>query len=210
MLLGYDVAAGDCRRNIGDLQGPVGIARQVFDGLDLAGGFLEMLEGLALRVDRVDDPVQQRRLQRSEGEVVLVIALEPQLGRVLHRIEHLGVVVPVVRIRELDDLHVLAGHAVHPEHQLDALLLLDAPPVVLDGVEALGQADLLSLQFDHPVDVVPRANQHATALARRVGHAQEPGPADVRLYVDRREQPAEADQVVEVVDVVRIPVVLAR
>jgi hypothetical protein len=39
-------------------------------------------------------------------------------------------------------------------------------------------------------------------------HSQQPGPADVGVDVDGREQAAEADQVVEVVDVVRVPVVL--
>ena len=38
---------------------------------------------------------------------------------------------------------------------------------------------------------------------------QEPGPADVRVNVDGGEQTTEADEVVEVVDVVRVPVVLA-
>ena len=167
-----------------------------------------MLEGLALRVDRIDDALFQRRLERTEGQVVLVVTLEPQLGRVLHRLQHLGVVVPVVRIRKLHDLHVLHRHVVEPEHQLDALVLLDPPPVVLDGVQALREADLLALQILHPVDVVPGAHHHAAALVRRVRHAEEPGPADVRVDGDGREQPAEADQVVEVVDVVRVPVVL--
>ena len=72
----------------------------------------------------------------------------------------------------------------------------------------LREADLLALQVGHPVDVVPGAHHHHAALARRVRHAQEPGPADVGLDVDGREQAAEADQVVEVVDVVRVPVVL--
>jgi len=40
-------------------------------------------------------------------------------------------------------------------------------------------------------------------------HPQEPGPADIRVNEDRRKQTAEVDHVVEVVDVVRIPVVLA-
>ena len=144
-----------------------------------------------------------------ERQVVLVVAPQPQLRRVLHeRAHHLGLVVPVVRVGELDDLHVLAGHAVQPEHQLDALLLLDAPPVGLDGVLAPREADLLALQIGHPVDVVPGAHHHHAAFARRVRHAQEPGPADVGHDVDGREQAAEADHVVEVVDVVRVPVVL--
>ena len=95
-----------------------------------------------------------------------------------------------------------------PEHQLDALLLLDAPPVGLDLVLAPREADLLALQLGHPVDVVAGAHHHHAALARRVRHAQEPRPADVGLDVDGREQAAEANQVVEVVDVVRVPVVL--
>ena len=37
---------------------------------------------------------------------------------------------------------------------------------------------------------------------------EQDGAADVRVHVDGREQPAEADQVVEIVDVVRVPVVL--
>ena len=165
--------------------------------------------GPGLHVHRVDDALLERRLERAEGQVVLVVAPQPQLGRVLHlRAHHLGLVVPVVRVGELDDLHVVAGHAVQPEHQLDALLLLDAPPVGLDLVLAAREADLLALEVGHPVDVVPGAHHHHAALARRVRHAQEPRAADVGLDVDRREQAAEADQVVEVVDVVRVPVVL--
>ena len=155
------------------------------------------------------DALLERRLQRAEGQVVLVVAPQPQLRRVLHlRAHHLGLVVPVVRVGELDDLHVGAGHAVDAEHQLDALLLLDAPPVGLDLVLAAREADLLALQLGHPVDVVAGAHHHHAALARRVRHAQEPRPADVGLDVDGREQAAEANQVVEVVDVVRVPVVL--
>ena len=37
---------------------------------------------------------------------------------------------------------------------------------------------------------------------------KKPGPANVGLDVDGREQAAESNQVVEIVDVVRIPVVL--
>ncbi len=53
------------------------------------------------------------------------------------------------------------------------------------------------------------AHHHAAAFVRRVRHPQQPGPADVGVNVDGREQTAEADEVVEVVDVVRVPVVLA-
>ena len=137
-----------------------------------------------------------------------MVSLEPQLGGVVHRVEHLGLVVPVVRVGELDDLDVVPGHPVDAEHQLDALLLLDTPPVVLDGVQALGETDLLPAELGHPVDVVAGANEHAAALGRRVGRTQQLGPADVGVNVNRREESAEADQVVHVVDVVRIPVVL--
>jgi hypothetical protein len=40
-------------------------------------------------------------------------------------------------------------------------------------------------------------------------HPQQHGPAEVRVHVDRREQTAETDEVVHVVDVVGIPVVTA-
>ncbi len=53
------------------------------------------------------------------------------------------------------------------------------------------------------------AHHHAAAFVRRMRHTQEPGAANVGLDVDGREQAAEADEVVEVVDVVRVPVVLA-
>jgi hypothetical protein len=155
---------------------------------------------------RVDDALVQRFFQRTDGQVVLVVALEPQLGRVLDGHQHLGIAVPVVRVGELLDLDVGAGHAVHPEHQLDALLLRDAPPVALPGVQALGEADLPALQVAHPVDVVPGAHHHAAAFVD-VRRPQQPGPADVGMNVDRWEQAADADQVVEVMDVVRVPVV---
>jgi hypothetical protein len=58
------------------------------------------------------------------------------------------------------------------------------------------------------VDVVPGAHHHDAAFARCVGHSQEPRPADVRVNMDGREQTAEADEVVEVVDVMWIPIVL--
>ena len=185
-----------------------GYARQVLDGLELAGRFLEVLERLALGVDGVDRAVRERRFEGTEGQVALVVPLEPQLRGVLHRVEHGRVVVPVVRVGELHDLDVVHGHPVHPEHQLDALVLLDAPPVVLDRVQALGEPDLLPLELGHPVDVVPRPHQHAAALVRSVGGSQELGAADVGVDVDGREQTAEADEVVQVVDVVRVPVVL--
>ena len=88
-------------------------------------------------------------------------------------------------------------------------MLLDAPPIVLDGVQALRQPDLFAFEILHPVDLVAGADHHAAAFVRRVRHPQQHGPAQVRLNVDRGEQTAEADQVVHVVDVVRIPVVPA-
>ena len=137
-----------------------------------------------------------------------MVAPQPQLRRVVHpNLEHLRLVVPVVGVGELDDLDVVACHAVHPQHQLDAGMLLDAPPVVLDRVQALGQPDPLPLQLRHPVDVVTRAHQHAAALVD-LGGAQQPGAADVGMDSDRRVEPAEAEQVVQVVDIVRVPVVL--
>ena len=169
-----------------------------------------MLEHLALGVDRVDGAVQQRSLERAEGQVVLVVAAHPQLGRVVHRRDqHLGLVVPVVRIRELDQLDVVHRHAVELEHVLDAHVLLDPPPVVLDRVEALRDADLLALHVLHPEDPVVGPHGHAAALDHP-GRPQQHGAADVRIDVNRRIETAEADEVVEIVDVVRVPVVLGR
>jgi hypothetical protein len=166
------------------LQRPVRVARQVLDRL-------QVLKRLALGVDRIHEALLKCGFQRAKRQVVLVITLEPQLERIVHRIEHLRVVIPVIRTRELDDLDVVAGHAVEPQHQLDALFLLDTPPVVLDGVQALRQPDVLAPQITHPVDVVAGAHQHAPALVRCVGGAEQPGLADVGMNVDRREQTPE-------------------
>ena len=208
MLVGHDVGAGDDGRAVRHLHGPVRIPGQVLDRLDLPGRLLQVLEHLALRVDRIHRAVQQRGLERTEGEVVLVIAAQPQLRRVVHpHLQHLGLVVPVIRIRELDHLDVVHRHAVDPQHELDAGVLLDTPPVVLDRVQALGETDLLPSQVGHRVDVVAGAHQHAATLVH-LRRTQQPRAADIRVDVDRRVQPTEADQVVQVVDVVRIPVVL--
>ena len=139
---------------------------------------------------------------------MLVVTPQPQLRGVVHRhLEHFRLVVPVIGVGELDDLHVVAGHAVDPQHQLDPGVLLDPPPVVLDRVQALGQPDLLALQVRHRGDVVAGPHQHAAALPD-LRRAEQPGTADVGVHVDRRVQAAEPDQVVQVVDVVRVPVVL--
>ncbi len=208
VLLGHDLGAGDGRGDVGHLQGPVRIPGQVFDRFELARRFLQLLEDFALRVDRIDNALFQRGLQRTLGQVVLVVTHGLQFGWVFDGVQELGIVVPIVRVGELDDLDVFPGHAVHPQHQLDALFLLDAPPIVFDGVHALGEADLLAFQVGHPVDVVPGAHQHAAAFVWRMRHPQEPGPAEVGVNGDGRKQAAEADQVVQVVDVMRIPVVL--
>ena len=138
-----------------------------------------------------------------------MVTLQPQINREVHGCgHHRRLVIPVVRVGELDELDVGHGHAVHPEHELDTLVLLNAPPIVLDLVHALGKADLLPFQVGHPEDVVLGAHHHDAAFGRHLRDAQQPGPADVRLNLDGRKQTAEADEVVEVVDVVRIPVVL--
>ena len=131
---------------------------------------------------------------------------EVELGRAVQRLEHLGVAVPVVGMRELDDLHVVEAHVVQHEHVQDPVVLGDAPPVVLERVQTLRQTDALALQMAHLEDADRlRPHQHAAAFVRR-RRAQQPSAADVGLDVDRRIQAAEADQVVEVVDVVRVPV----
>ena len=139
---------------------------------------------------------------------MLVVPSKPELRGVVHvDLTHLGLVVPIVRVRELDDFHIVGCHAVDPQHQLDSGVFLDAPPVVLDGVETLGQADLLPAQVLHPEDVVAGTHQHGAALVD-LRCAQQARPADVGVDMDRRIEPPEADQVVEVVDVVGVPVVL--
>ena len=118
-------------------------------------------------------------------------------------------VIPVVGVGKVHPLDILPGHAVDLEHQLDSLLLLAAPPVVLDGVEALRDADPLPLEVLHPVDRVLRADQQAAPLVGHVAQPDESRAAQVGLRVDRRKRPADTDEVVHVVDVVRVPVVLA-
>ena len=56
-----------------------------------------MLKGAALGVDCIDYALFQRGLQRTEGQVVLLVTLELQLRRVVHGLHHLGIVVPVIR-----------------------------------------------------------------------------------------------------------------
>ena len=67
----------------------------------------------------------------------------------------------------------------------------------------------LPLRSDILKIVVAGAHGHAAALVHP-GRAEQHGAAQVRVHVDRRVQAAHADQVVEVVDVVRVPVVLGR
>ncbi len=139
---------------------------------------------------------------------MLVVAPHPELGRVVHgRGQHLGLVVPVVRVGELHEFDIVHGHVVQRQHVLDAHVFLDAPPVVLDGVQALGDTDLLAPEIIHPEDRLPGAHSHAAALVHP-RRPQQHGAAEVGVHVDRRVEAAEADQVVEVVDVVRVPVVL--
>ena len=54
-----------------------GYRGQVLDHLDLACSLLQMLEDLALGVDGVDGTIQQRRFQRAERQVVLVVTAHP-------------------------------------------------------------------------------------------------------------------------------------
>jgi len=86
-------------------------------------------------------------------------------------------------------------------------MFLNAPPVVLDNVLAFREADLHTLQVSHAVDGVAGAHQHAAAFID-VGRSDEAGAADVGLDVNGREAAAIAHQVVEVMDVVRVPVIL--
>jgi hypothetical protein len=47
----------------------------------------------ALGVDYIEYALFQRTIKRMEGQVVLVVTLEPQLRRVVHWLQHLGIVV---------------------------------------------------------------------------------------------------------------------
>jgi len=64
MLLGHVGGTGVDGRQVARLQGPVGVPGQVLDRLELAGGFLQVLEVPALRVDRIDLAIQQRGFER--------------------------------------------------------------------------------------------------------------------------------------------------
>jgi len=183
MLLGHLLGARDDGGDVGHLQGPVWIPGQVFDRLELPRRLLEMGEGAALGVDCIDNVPFQHSLQQTEGQVVLVVAFEPQLRRLVHGLQHLRIVVPIIRVGELHDFHVVASHVVQHEHLLDALFLLDSPPVVLDRVQALCEAALFALEIFHPIDVVPSAHHHAAAFVY-VRRPKEPEPADVCVNVD--------------------------
>ena len=208
MLIGHHIGTGDHGGAVSHLQGPVRVPGQVKDGLELTGGLRELLQGPALVVDGINLAFQECLLQRAEGKVVLVVAAHPQLGRVVHRhLKHFGLVVPVVRVGKFDELDIVHGHVIHHEHQLNTGVLLDAPPVSLDGVETLGEADFLALQILHAVYGVTGTHHHHAALVD-LRSTQQHGAAHVCMDVDRRVETTEADQVVEVVDVVRVPVVL--
>ncbi len=139
---------------------------------------------------------------------MLVVTAHPQLGRIVHRRDqHLGFVVPVIRVGELHELDIIHGHVVQHQDIFDGHVFLDAPPVVLDGVQALRDADLLAFQILHAEDRVAGAHDQTTTFVDP-GCPEQYGAADVGVDVDRGIQPAEANEVVEVVDVVRVPVVL--
>ena len=211
VLVGHHVGAGDDGGRVGDLDGPVRVLGQVLDHLDLAGGLLQVLEDLALRVDGVDlaRRAAPSRAGGRPGRACGRGASTAPTGCSSCTWSISGLSYQSSGIRELDELDVVHGHVVELEHVLDAHVLLDAPPVVLDGVQALGDADLLALEVLHLEDLVAGAHRHAAALVDP-GRAQQHGAAQVRVHVDRRVEAAHADQVVEVVDVVRVPVVLGR
>ena len=86
-------------------------------------------------------------------------------------------------------------------------MFLDAPPVVFKGVEALCDTYFFTLQVTHPEDVVFGPHHHAATFEGYVCQTQHPGFALVRHNVDSWEQATEANQVVQVVNLVRVPVV---
>ncbi|MGA8052667.1 MAG: hypothetical protein WCA12_02205, partial [Burkholderiales bacterium] len=120
VLLGHHVAAGDDCGLVVGLQPPVRVTRQVLDCRDLPRVLLQVLPGLAVGVDRIDLAFQQRRLQRAGDQGMLVVHLpHVELGRAVRRPEHLRVGVPVVGMRELDDLDILEAHVVEHQHVQD-------------------------------------------------------------------------------------------
>ena len=171
MLLSHNIGTGDDGGDIGYLQPPVRVLGQVFDRCHLARRFLYMLEDFALRVDSINLTFKQRSFQRTEGQVVLVVTLQLPPARIDHGRQHIGIVVPVIRVREVDQLDILYRHAVHSQHRQDALVFLDAPPVVLESVQALGNADFLAFQITHPEDCLWRVP--SCSRLRRV-HASNP------------------------------------
>ena len=86
-------------------------------------------------------------------------------------------------------------------------MFLDSPPVVLDGVQALRDADLLAFQILHPEDIVASPHCHTAAFVYPC-RPQQHGSADVRVNMNWGIKTTEADQVVQIVYVVRVPVVL--
>ena len=78
------------------------------------------------------------------------------------------------------------------------------PPIVLNDVLALGEADFLALEVRHFVDGVVGVDHHNTAFVD-MRCPDQAGAADVGLNVDSRVAASVAHEVVEVVDVVRVP-----
>ena len=87
-------------------------------------------------------------------------------------------------------------------------MLLDAPPVVLERIQALGKGDLFAFQVLHPEDVIAGTHGHAAALEDPCC-TQHPGATHVGVHLDGWIEATEADQVIQVVDVMRVPVILA-
>ena len=113
VLLGHDVRARDDGRNVAHLQGPVRILGQVLDRLELARCLLEMLQGAALGVDRIDDtllaapPPADGRQGRACGPAWSHSSEGLSMGSSIF-----GIIIPVIRVGELHDLDVVAGHVV--------------------------------------------------------------------------------------------------
>ena len=113
MLLGHYIGAGNDGGDIGNLQPPVRIPGQVLNGSKFTRRFLYMLEDSALCVDRIDLSFKQRSFQRTKGQVVFVVTVQLPMCRIDQGYQHLGIVVPVVRVREIDELDIFFRHAVH-------------------------------------------------------------------------------------------------
>ena len=77
---------------------------------------------------------------------MLVVAVQLPERRVVHGFQHRRIVVPIVRVGEINELDVFCRHAVHLQHRQDGLCSWMRHQSFFKVVEALGNTDLLPLR----------------------------------------------------------------